>query len=358
MKPIAIFLTILGTLFLSLNITCASPINWKSHYTNAQTLAAEGRTQEALKEARLSAIYSRDRHGLETSNTLKSLELLVKLTREVGNYPKAIRLQREAYEISSRINGKTNPNTIRLLSQLAELTILAGNFNAGKAYYDEALRLCEAGNRSACVTAAYPMMGLARLLATEGKFTDAEKLYLSAFDKFCCFSKYQPELKFRMAAALESLGAIYRLQGDYVHAIKCFDQLKFVYQSKKSAPDAQDGLCLSLLNLGDIYARWGKYERAIKSYKEVALILENHPDADSSMMLGLALKGLGDTFKNKGNMALAANYYKKALIHLETVAFIGKPLYSETVKSLSNVYKEMGMNSDAQAILARNLAMN
>ncbi|MGP8284075.1 MAG: tetratricopeptide repeat protein, partial [Desulfomonilaceae bacterium] len=338
--------------------TCASYIDWKSHYSGAQTLAAEGRTQEALKEARLSVVDSRDRHGRETSNTVKSLEFLAKITREAGNYPKAIRLQREAYEVDSRIKGKTNPNTIRLLSQVAELTILTGDFNAGKAYYEEVLRLCEAGNRSACITAAEPMMGLARLLASEGKFMAAEKLYLSAIDKFCCFSKYQPGLKFKMAAALESLGAIYRSQGDYAHAIKCFDQLKFVYQSQKTAPDAQDGLCLSLLNLGDIYARWGKNERAIKSYKEAAVILENHPDADSSIMLGLALKGLGDTFKNKGNMALAADYYKKALVHLETVAFIGKPLYSETVKSLSNVYKEMGMNSDEQAILARDLAMN
>jgi len=358
MKLIAAFLTILGTLFFSLNSTCASYSGWKSHYSDAQTLAVEGRTQEAFKEARLSAVDSRDRHGRETLNTVKSLEFLAKLTREVENYPKAIRLQREAYEINSRIKGKTNPNTIRLMSHLAELSILNGDFNAGKANYDEVLRLCEAGNRSACVTAAEPMMGLARLLASEGKFMDAEKLYLSAIDKFCCFSKYQPGLKFKMAAALESLGAMYRSQGDYAHAIKCFDQLKFVYQSQKTAPDAQDGLCLSLLNLGDIYARWGKHERAIKSYKEAAVILENHPDADSSMMLGLALKGLGDTFKNKGNMVLAANYYKKALTQLETVAFIGKPLYSETVKSLSEVYKEMGMNSDAQAIEAKNLAMN
>ena len=76
------------------------------------------------------------------------------------------------------------------------------------------------------------------------------------------------------------------------------------------------------------------------------------------MLYGLVLKGLGDTFKNKGNMVLAANYYKKALTQLETVAFIGKPLYSETVKSLSEAYKEMGMNSDAQAIEAKNLGMN
>ena len=289
---------------------------------------------------------------------MKSLEFLAKLTREAGNYPKAIRLQREAYEINSRIKGKTNPNTIRLLSQLAELKILNGDFNAGKADYDEALRLCESGNRSACVTAAQPMLGLARLLASEGRFTDAEKLYLSSIDRFCCFSKYQPKLKLRMATALESLGEIYRSQGDYAHAIKCFDQLKFVYKSKKTAPDAQDGLCLSLLNLGDIYARWGKHERAIKNYREAAVILENHPDGDSSMMLGLTLKSLGDTFKNKGNMVLAASYYKKALVQLKTVAFIEKPLYSETVKSLSDVYNEMGMNSDAQAIEAMNLAMN
>ena len=233
MKLITAFLTILATLCFCLDGGCASYIDWKSRSSDAQMLAIDGRTHEAFKEARLSVIDSRDRHGRETLNTVKSLEFLAKLIREAGNYPKAIRLQREAYEINSRIKGKTNPNTIRLLSQLAELKILNGDFNAGKADYDEALRLCESGNRSACVTAAQPMLGLARLLASEGRFTDAEKLYLSSIDRFCCFSKYQPKLKLRMATALESLGGIYRSQGDYAHAIKCFDQLKFVYKSKK-----------------------------------------------------------------------------------------------------------------------------
>ena len=114
----------------------------------------------------------------------------------------------------------------------------------------------------------------------------------------------------------------------------------------------------AILSLGDTYAKWGKPERSIKCYKDALRILEKRQDTNSPVLYGLVLKGLGDTFKNKGNMALAADYYKKALVHLETVAFIGKPLYSETVKSLSNVYKEMGMNSDEQAILARDLAMN
>ncbi|MGC8604404.1 MAG: tetratricopeptide repeat protein [Desulfomonilaceae bacterium] len=357
MKVFAAFLTVCVVLSFSFSSAFASYAAWKSCFSEAKALALDGRTQEALKEAKLSVLESKDRHGRQTLNTVKSLELFAELTRETGNYSRAIKYQREAYEIVSRLRGKTDPNTIGALCKLAGLTILNGNLKTGKGYYDEAVLICKNGNRSECITAAEPMIGLAQVLATEGKLLDAEKLYLSAIAKFRLFSKYQPELKLKMAAALENLGAIYRSQGDYTSAVKCFDQSRSVYQSLKATPEAQDGLCLSLLNLGDTYAGWGKHERAIKSYKEASVIMENHPDADSSMMLGLVLKSLGDTYKNKGNMLMAANYYKKAVVRFETIAFVGNPLFLETVKCLAKVYKGMGMDSDAQAIEAKTLAM-
>lgn len=242
MKLITAFLTILATLCFCLDGGCASCIDWKSHYSDAQTLAIDGRTHEALKEARLSVIDSRDRHGRQTSNTVKSLELLAELTRGVGNYSKAIRLQREAYEINNRIKGKTDPNTIRVLSHLAEMMILNGNFTAGKAYYDEALRLCESGNRSACISSAEPMIGLAQLLVWDGKYSDAEKLYLSAIDKFCCFSKYQPKLKLKMARALENLATIYRKHGQYAQAVKCLARSRDIYLSQNPVPIEPAGM--------------------------------------------------------------------------------------------------------------------
>ncbi|MCL5124850.1 MAG: hypothetical protein M1511_10210, partial [Deltaproteobacteria bacterium] len=55
---------------------------------------------------------------------------------------------------------------------------------------------------------------------------------------------------------------------------------------------------------------------------------------------------------------LASNYYKEAVINFETKASVGQgPLLLETVKSLSEVYKGMGLDSEAQAVQVKTLAM-
>ena len=61
MKLIAAFLTNLGHRAFFLYGGCASYTDWNSHYSDAQMLAVEGRTQEAFKEARLT-------HALGTIN--------------------------------------------------------------------------------------------------------------------------------------------------------------------------------------------------------------------------------------------------------------------------------------------------
>ncbi len=356
MKVIVWFMVILGALPFYGNTASASCSSWNLHYSNARDLTLNGRSQEALKEANLSIIESRSRHGQETLNTEKSLELLATLTRETGNYHKAMRLVSKAYDINCRIKGKTDPNSIRLLSDLGYLAVLNGDFKRGASYYNEALKTCEVANRMACITAAEPMLGLAQLMAMNGNYSESEKLYRAAIERLCCFSKYRPELKLKLALAMENLGTVCRSQGNYADAVKCFGRTKVLYQSQNTSQVERLGHIF--LCLGDTYAKWGKPERAIKCYKDALVILENHPDAESTMLSGLVLKGLGDTFRKKGNLALASNYYKKAVINFETKASVGQgPLLLETVKSLSEVYKGMGLDSEAQAVQVKTLAM-
>ncbi|MGC8658844.1 MAG: tetratricopeptide repeat protein [Desulfomonilaceae bacterium] len=339
------------------DIASPSYSSWKLHYSKARDLAVDGQNQEAIKEARLSVLESRNRHGQETLNTEKSLELVATLARKTGNYPYATRLISKAYDVNCRIQGKTDTNSIRLLSDLGCLAVLSGDLKGARAHYDEALKTCELANRMACITAAEPMLGLAHLMALGGNFSASEKLYNSAIDRLCCFSKYRPELRIKLASALENLGKIYESQGNYSYAVKCFERSKCVYQSQGTRQIEK--LVHTFLCMGDTYAKWGKPERAIKSYKDALVILDNHSDADSTVLAGVVLKSLGDTFRKKGNLELASNYYKKAVIHFETNASSGqRPLLLETTKSLSDVYKSMGLDSEARAIRVKTLAMD
>jgi tetratricopeptide (TPR) repeat protein len=355
MKITALLIAISAILTFTTTDASASYKSWNEYYSNAERLMADGRIPEALSSAKLSVLESRDRHGEQTINTFKSLELQAELTKASGNYKRAVKLQSDAYDIVKRIKGSHDPKTIDSLCRLAQLSTFAGNSKTGEAYYRDALKLCQDGNRQGCITIAEPMIGLAQVLASEGKYPEAEQLYQSAIDRFCCFSKYKPALKLKMAAAFEALGATYENSGDYSKAAGCLRNSVKIYRSQSVVPVEQLGQ--TLLSLGNTYSKLGKPERSLKCYKE-ALVIFEHDGKASPSSLGLLFKGLGDIFRGKGNLELAANNYKKAVTQFQTVAFVGRPLFAETIKSLSEVYQEMGMEAESRMMQSRLMAMN
>ncbi len=353
-----LFTTTLGILImLSMTIgdVTASQKEWKADYSKAETLMISGRCCEAISLARKSMVESMDRHGAETVNSVKSLQLLSQLAQATGNFPQAVRFQSQAYDINRRIKGPGDPRTISLLTRLAELTMISGNPKTGEAYYREALAECQNGSRSDCITSARPMVGLAQCLASEGKFSEAKNLYLSAISRFCCFSKYNPALKLDMADALENLALISRSQGEYADAINYLRKSQRIYQSQENIP--MEKLGQTLLVLGDTYGKLGKPERSLKFYKEALGVFEKHVDV-SPVSLGLVMKGLGDVYRSKGNLQMASNYYKQAVTQFGKVSFVGRPLFAETVNSLTDVYRAMGKDSEAALLQTKFVAMN
>jgi tetratricopeptide (TPR) repeat protein len=354
MKILTTCLGILLIFSLTVGNVPASYREWESNYSKAETLMVDGRVCEALSLARQSLNESLNRHGAETVNSVKSLELLSQLAQAMGKIPQAVRFQSLAYDLNKRLKGPENPKTISLLTRLAELTIISGNSKAGEACYREALAMCQNGTRSDCITTAAPMVGLAQFLASEGKLSEAENLYQCAISRFCCFSKYNPALKLNMAEALENLALISRSQGDYANAINCLRKSQKIYQSQENVP--MEKLGQTLLVMGDTYAKLGKPERALKFYKEALAAFETQDG--SPVSLGLALKGVGDVFRGKGNLQMASNCYKKAITQFETVSFVGKPLFADTVNSLTEIYREMGKESEAGLLQTKFIAMN
>lgn len=354
MKFLVTSLGILLILALSFAQSPASHWEWKTDYSKAENLMMDGRYPEAFNMAKQSLIESMDRHGKETANSVKSMELLSQVAQATGNFSQAAKFQSRAYDLNKRLKGPQDIKTISLLTRLAELSILAGNQKTGEMYYREALTICENVGRSDCVTAVGPMLGLARFLASNGNYSEAETLYRSAIAKFCCFSKYQPDLKLDMAAAFENLGSVCRSRGDYAEAVNCFLKARQLYMSQNAIP--REKLAQNLLMLGDMYARWGKPERSLKSYKEALTLLESHDGLPVSR--GLAYKGVGDVFRTKSNLQMASNYYKRAINQFGRVAYVGKPLFAETVNSLAEVYKAMGMDSEAGLLKTKFVAMN
>lgn len=256
MNILITFLGILLSTLLSVDKSTASYWEWKSDYLKAEGLFMDGRYPEAFGVARLSLVASLDRHGKQTPNSVTTMELMSRLAQATGNFPQAVKFQSRAYDLSRQIKGPADPSTIRTLTRLAEMSLLAGNQKAGEACYREALSMCDNGNRSDCIISADPEIGLAKLLADNGNFAEAENLYRKAIAKFCCFSKYRPDLKLKMADALENLGEVCKSGGNYPEAANCFVKAQRIYLSQQTTP--KEKLAKTLLALGDTYAKIGR----------------------------------------------------------------------------------------------------
>ncbi len=106
MKLTSLLIVVLATVTFAISDASASYKSWNEYYSNAERLMADGRIPEALSSAKRSVTESRDRHGEQTINTFKSLELQAELTKASGNYKRAVKLQSDACDLVEANQGQ------------------------------------------------------------------------------------------------------------------------------------------------------------------------------------------------------------------------------------------------------------
>jgi tetratricopeptide (TPR) repeat protein len=190
-----------------------------------------------------------------------------------------------------------------------------------------------------------------------------------------------------IACIYYNMGRVYRLKGDYDHAVDYLNQAYITHSEARPARlasaaktmNAMGILCMelnnveqaidsfecalklytktiqeyhpdiggTLINLGNIYSEQGEFEGALSCFKRAEKIYEynlppNHPN------IAILLNNIGNLYYQQANFDLALDVYKRALEINEKILSPNHPVIARNRHNLSRVYASLGDQTKAQ----------
>ncbi|PZV28257.1 MAG: pilus assembly protein PilF [Snowella sp.] len=236
---------------------------------------------------------------------------------------------------------------VRVADAVEQSTTLAV-FNLIEPHLKKMIDWCE-GNED--VQFAFSLNGLAFLYYSQGKYDEAEPLYLRSL------SIYENQLGENhpdFANSLNNLAALYHSQGKY-------DETEPLYLRSLSIREKQLGenhpdVATSLNNLASLYNFQGKYDEAEPLYLRSLSIwekqlAENHPN------FAAALNNLAELYRTQGKYNEAEPLYLRSLSIREKQLGENHPDVATSLNNLALLYYSQGKYKDAEPLYWRSLSI-
>ena len=190
---------------------------------------------------------------------------------------------------------------------------------------------------------------LASLYHDQGRYLEAEPLYLQALD---IRQRQSGEQHPSVATSLNNLALLYRAQGRYEEAEPLYLQALALRRSLlgEQHPD----VATSLNNLAGLYESQGRYEEAEPLYLQAlalrrSLLGEQHPDVATS------LNNLAALYESQGRYEEAEPLYLQALALCRSLLGEQHPDVATSLNNLAVLYANQGRLTDAEPLLAQAL---
>jgi tetratricopeptide (TPR) repeat protein len=205
------------------------------------------------------------------------------------------------------------------LSRLATLYYSQGRYEDAEPLYVQALELSKRLLGENHPDVATSLNNLAGLYKSQGRYEDAEPLYVQALElSKRLLGENHPDV----ATSLNNLALLYESQGRYEDAEPLYVQA--LELSKRLLGENHPDVATSLNNLAGLYKSQGRYEDAEPLYVQALelskrLLGENHPDVATS------LNNLAGLYKSQGRYESAEPLYLQALQICEQSLGIAHP---------------------------------
>ncbi|MBD1996292.1 tetratricopeptide repeat protein [Leptolyngbya sp. FACHB-541] len=228
-------------------------------------------------------------------------------------------------------------------SLLAETTMLLPHLQA-------VVQLSETSEQA--IDVAIDLAWLANLYYSQGRYEEAEPLYLRALE----ISKEQlgenhPDVSNR----LNNLASLYHSQGRYEEAKPLL--LRALEISKEQLGENHPDIAIWLNNLAGLHRSQGRYEeaeplllRALEISKEQ--LGENHPD------IAIWLNNLAELYRSQGRYGEAELLYQQALAISEEQLGRNHLQFAASLHNLANLYCLQGRYKEAEPLLLRALEIS
>lgn len=135
------------------------------------------------------------------------------------------------------------------------------------------------------------------------------------------------------AFALNNLGSIYKLKGDYDKAITYYTESLEI----KKINGNKSGMAASLNNIGIVYNYRGDYAKAIKYYTQSLRIRE---ELGNKSGIAASLNNIGSFYQVQGDYAKAIEFHTKSLKLKEEIG--DKSGVATTLNNMGLIYREQG----------------
>jgi CHAT domain-containing protein/tetratricopeptide (TPR) repeat protein len=228
----------------------------------------------------------------------------------------------------------------------------------GEGRYSEAVPLAqrlltfrETALGSDHVDVAASLNVLAELYRLQGHYADAEPLYKRSL---AIREQTLGSDHIVVAQSLNNLAILYQAQGHYADAEPLLKRT-LVIQEKVLGPDHPD-VAMALGVLADLYRTEGRYAEAEPLYQRSLAILESTFGPDHAMVAAV-LHDFGNLYRSQGRYADAELLYTRSLLINEKRLGPDHPFVAVSLNSLADLYYSQARYTDAEPLLKRSLAI-
>jgi tetratricopeptide (TPR) repeat protein len=319
------------------------PINFDETYSNIYD--ARHRVHNLLnrfQQAQLSGMSDLD---LLTTYLLPALELLAK-----------IGVQKELQDLLLQVEGllgrlkhlkqTSSPELATSLHRLARLYHAQGKYSDAEPLYLRALEIREQALDKDLAAISLVINSLGELYYVQGKYNEAEQLFSRALEIRETYSDLH------VVSSLNDLAAIYMLQRKYDEAELIY--LRVIETLEHQFENNHPFMVTVWNNLTNLYEFQGRYKDAetlrLKCLEfEKRVLGENHPQIAAS------LHNLGGLYLAQGRYDEAEPIYLKALAIREEQLGADHPDVASSLNGLGVLYANMGKFIEAEPLLNRAL---
>ncbi|MEG3986606.1 tetratricopeptide repeat protein [Microcoleus sp. S28C3] len=307
-------------------------------------LIAQREQKKGLQDPRLASLYTI--LGMVYDKRIKSGEC----ENFQQEYELASEYFKKAIALQQKLDMKLELSSS--LSYLAGLYKSQGRYSEAESLYLQALEIFRLPRHEYHPSLANPINNLAGFYKSQGRYSEAEILYLQALE---IDNRYLLEDDFSLAINLNNLAVLYRSQGRYSEAEMLY--LQALKIDRRPLHKGNPSLATRLNNLALLYKCQGRYSKAETLYLQALKrhrrsLPEDHTD------LATNLNNLAGLYRSQGRYSEAEPLYLEALEIYRRSLPKDHPRLATGFNNLALLYKCQGRYSEAETLYLQALEIH
>ena len=279
---------------------------------------------------------SREQHGEEHPDVVKSYNNIGSVYDTRGESDRALEYYGKALKISQKINGEWHRDVAAILNNMGLTYSSLGDYPRALEYYEKSLMIRRKllSDNHPDVALSYNNVG--SVYSWQGEHAKALGYYEKALK---ISQKINGKWHRDVATILNNMGLTYSSLGDYPRALEYYEKSLMI--QRKLLSDNHPDVALSCNNIGSVYSFQEEYAKALEYYEEALktyrrIYGEDHSD------IALCYNNIGYVYSSWGDYSRALKYYGKSLKIRQKIFGEEHPYVATSYYNIGSVYEWNG----------------